>query len=66
MFFKGPIARRVNAVMKQRIADAEAKYQAKAKTIKEETEAEIAEVQIKAEGRRLESQDELVHSVLGN
>lgn len=63
--FGGVIARRVNAVMKQRVADAQAKYDLESKSIDEKADVKIQDVKTEAEMKRKKTQDNLVQEIIG-
>jgi len=63
--FGGPVARRVNAVMKQRIKDAEMQYVNESKGIDEEVDVRIQDIKTEAEMKRKKVQDSLVESIIG-
>lgn len=61
----GVIKRRVNAIMKQRIKDAQAKYDMESKSIDEETDVKIQDIKVEADIKRKSTLDSIVDSILG-
>lgn len=61
----GVIKRRVNAIMKQRIKDAQAKYDMESKSIDEETDVKIQDIKVEADMKRKSTLDNIVDSILG-
>lgn len=66
MFGSGnQVAKRVTSVINQRIKEAQVKFNLESKSIDEEVDVKIAELRTEAEGKRMDTLDALVSSIIG-
>jgi hypothetical protein len=63
--FEGPIARRVKLAMNQRIKDAEEMFSQTKKTIAEDRDVKVQEVEVQAAMDTKKAEDALVESIIG-
>jgi len=63
--FEGPIARRVKLAMNQRIKDAEEMFSQTKKTIAEDRDVKVQEVEVQAAMDAKKAEDALVESIIG-
>ena len=63
--FEGPIARRVKLAMNQRIKDAEEMFSQTKKTIAEDRDVKVQEVEVQAAIDTMTAEDALVESIIG-
>ena len=63
--FEGPIARRVKLAMNQRIKDAEEMFSQTKKTIEEDRDVKVQEVEVQAAMDAKKAEDALVESIIG-